>query len=180
MVRHGGNLWRRHPGVKSGSDLTLGERAADVLKHSFGTWTFLFSVICIEAAWMFIQFLLRKPFDPYPYILLNLGLSTLAAMQGSALQISANRGDFISAQVADHTRQNTDRLIEMNQEILVLLSEVKHLNEEMDQAREREVNEMGTVHIALNTIASRVDRLDKQVGDIKGQVNPQLKGKAND
>lgn len=172
MVRHGGHLWVRHPGVKSGKSLTLGERAADVLKHYFGTWAFLFSVVIVETGWMIVQsVILKHPFDPYPYILLNLGLSTLAAMQGSALQISSNRGDFISAQVAEHTRLNTEQLITMNKEmLLLLLQQVAHLNEEMDAARERDASDLGTIQVALNTLAGRIDKLDRDTATMDADM----------
>lgn len=108
MVRHGGHLWARHPGVRSGpSQLSLGERAADILKRYFGTWSALFAVAIWIAVWMLLQ---KASFawDKSPYILLNLCLSCLAAVQGIILQISANRGDRISAEVALHTERNTD------------------------------------------------------------------------
>lgn len=61
----------------------------------------------VIAAWVLLQ---RTSFrwDAYPFILLNLCLSCLAAVQGIILQISANRGDKISAAVALHTEGNTE------------------------------------------------------------------------
>src|ERR1700746_2790442 len=102
MVRTGRHLWRRHPAVPRPSP---GERAADGLKHYFGTWTALFSVALWIAAWVALQ-KTSVAWDKAPYILLNLCLSCLAAVQGIILQISANRGDRISAAVALHTQGN--------------------------------------------------------------------------
>lgn len=111
--------WESHPGVRSRHALTLGERAADFLKHWFGTWTALFSVLSFMAFWIIMQ-KTGAGWDAYPFILLNLCLSCVAAIQGIILQISANRGDRISAEVAVHTQDNTDVLIRTEGEILDL------------------------------------------------------------
>lgn len=135
MVRHGGHLWRTHPGVRSGAQLTTGERAADLLKRGFGTWTALFGVGASIGAWIILQ---RTPlkWDIYPYILLNLCLSCLAAVQGIILQISANRGDRISAEVALHTQANTDALMLMNQAQLEILRRLDHIDAELSARKQ--------------------------------------------
>jgi len=127
MPMHGGHLWHKHPGVRSGDQLSLGERAADHLKATFGSWTFLGVLNGFIAVWIIANLVLSRPFDPYPFILLNLGLSWLAAQQGGALQIAANRGDRISAEVAAHTRENTDSLIKINEQQLAILTELREL-----------------------------------------------------
>lgn len=139
MVRPGTRLWRRHPAV---GDLTFGEKAADWLKHWFGTWTALGGV----AVWIAVWVLLQKTavhWDLYPFILLNLCLSCLAAVQGIILQISANRGDRISGAVALHTQANTDKLAEqsglilnLQQEQMTLLAGIEHANAELNLIRE--------------------------------------------
>jgi uncharacterized membrane protein len=124
---HGGHLWRSHPGVRTGAQLTVGERAADRLKATFGSWTFLMILNGFIVVWIVVNLLLPKSFDPYPFILLNLGLSWLAAQQGGALQIAANRGDRISSEVALHTQANSDALIDMNKQQLAILEELREL-----------------------------------------------------
>lgn len=119
--------WHRHPGVRSGSQLTPGERAADVLKRYFGTWSALFAVAGWIAIWMALQKTGLR-WDPAPYILLNLCLSCLAAVQGIILQISANRGDRISAEVALHTSSNTDELMQLNRAQLDILARLDGLD----------------------------------------------------
>jgi uncharacterized membrane protein len=126
---HGGHLWRKHPGVRTGAQLTMGERAADRLKATFGSWAFIASLNAFIVAWIIANLLLARPFDAYPFILLNLGLSWLAAQQGGALQIAANRGDRIAAEVAAHTRANTDELLSINQRQLAILNELRELRE---------------------------------------------------
>ena len=109
MVRPGTRLWRRHPALGS-HRVTVGEKAADWLKHWFlGTWI----ALSLVAAWITVWIVLQRTsihWDLYPFILLNLCLSCLAAVQGIILQISANRGDKLNALVALHTERNTDQL----------------------------------------------------------------------
>jgi uncharacterized membrane protein len=107
VVRPGTRQWHRHPAFSRGP--TFGEKAADWLKHWFGTWTVLGLVAVWIAAWIALQ-RTSIHWDLYPFILLNLCLSCLAAVQGIILQISANRGDKVNAVVALHTEDNTDKL----------------------------------------------------------------------
>ena len=94
------NGWRRHPAVRSGEDLTLGERAADHLRNGMGSWGFVFGALIFLAGWMLGN--RNVGFDRYPFILLNLILSCLAAMQGAILLIAAKREDQISSDLAAH------------------------------------------------------------------------------
>jgi uncharacterized membrane protein len=106
------SLWTRHPGVRSGNELTLGERAADRLRGAMGSWGFVFGALLFLAGWMLGNG--GRGFDPYPFILLNLILSCLAAMQGAILLIAARRADQISAELALHDYQTNieaDQLI---------------------------------------------------------------------
>jgi uncharacterized membrane protein len=91
---------RRHPGVRQADQLTRGERAADRLRNGMGSWTFVFAALVFLAGWMIGNG--GSGFDPYPFILLNLILSCLAAMQGAILLIAARRADQISTELAAH------------------------------------------------------------------------------
>jgi uncharacterized membrane protein len=92
--------WHRHPGVRSGDRLSLGERSADRMRNSMGSWGFVFGSLGFLAVWMLYN--RKSGFDPYPFILLNLVLSCLAAMQGAILLIAAKRSDQISSELAQH------------------------------------------------------------------------------
>ena len=92
--------WNRHPGVVSGDELTFGERAADKMRNGMGSWAFVFCALIFLAAWMLYN--RNVGFDKYPFILLNLVLSCLAAMQGAILLIAAKREDQISSELAHH------------------------------------------------------------------------------
>ena len=96
-------IWHRHPAVRSNEQLTFGERAADRLRNGMGSWGFVISALVFLAGWMVGN--RNAGFDPYPFILLNLVLSCLAAMQGAILLIAARRSDQISAELAQHDYQ---------------------------------------------------------------------------
>ncbi len=137
MVTTGKHLWRKHPAVRTGGDLTPGERAADALRARFGSWGFLGLLNLIFCAEIGIHIATRGRFDP-GLLYLNLFLSWLAAQQGGALQIASNRGDRISAEVALHTQANTDTLTQQSGEILTLqqqqmqmLTGIEHLGAEL-------------------------------------------------
>jgi uncharacterized membrane protein len=99
-VRTGHHLWPGHPAIRTGDQLTIGERAADHLRNGMGSWTFVFVALVFLAGWMLGN--RGAGFDPYPFILLNLVLSCVAALQGAILLISARRADQISAALAVH------------------------------------------------------------------------------
>src|SRR5690349_6311800 len=104
--------WHRHPGVRSGDQLTRGERAADLLRNTMGSWGFVFGALAFLAGWMAGN--RNTGFDPYPFILLNLVLSCLAALQGAILLIAAKRADQISAELAMHdyeTNVEADKIV---------------------------------------------------------------------
>jgi len=106
------NVWQKHPGVRSGDDLTLGERAADRLRGVMGSWGFVIGALLFLAGWTLGN--RAHGFDPYPFILLNLILSCLAALQGAILLIAARRADQISSELAIHdyqTNLEADRVI---------------------------------------------------------------------
>ncbi|HEX9173903.1 MAG TPA: DUF1003 domain-containing protein [Telluria sp.] len=77
-------------------DSTFGERAADAVARFGGSWTFIMLFMLVLAAWVVVNSLLlvrsgHKPFDPFPYILLNLFLSMLASIQAPVILMSQNR-----------------------------------------------------------------------------------------
>lgn len=90
-----------------------------------GTWTALGLTGGIVVFWLaFVT-------DPGE-LRLNLGLSCVAAVQGIILQISANRGDRISAEVALHTQANTDELMTLNRQQLQILTELQQIRKTIE------------------------------------------------
>ena len=117
--------WHHHPHVRSGKSLTRGERAADVMRNGMGSWVFVFGALIFLAIWMIING--KHGFDPYPFILLNLILSCLAAMQGAILLIAAKRQDQISSELATHTFQVDKETLDLTREIAKLAKRIDEL-----------------------------------------------------
>jgi len=124
--------WHHHPGVRSGDQLTLGERAADRMRSMMGSWPFVFSFFGVMVLWAIVNSVFylggsngKHGFDPYPYILLNLFLSMLAGVQAAALLIAARRADAISSEIAIHTEKNTDDLKALVSDNTALTQQVK-------------------------------------------------------
>lgn len=73
--------------------LTFGDKLADRIAAIGGSWSFIMGFFIVLISWMMINTvsLFEKPFDPYPFILLNLVLSCLAALQAPIIMMSQNR-----------------------------------------------------------------------------------------
>lgn len=104
--------------------LTFGEKVADNIAVFGGSWTFIISFFSFLLIWIAVNIFLftSKPFDPYPFILLNLILSCLAAIQAPIIMMSQNRQEFKDRQRAEH-----DYKINLKAEL-----EIKLLSEKMD------------------------------------------------
>src|ERR1019366_7336594 len=131
--------WHKHPGVRTGDQLSLGERSADRMRNMMGSWPFVFTFFAVMIVWAIVNTLLfehilhHKAFDPYPYILLNLFLSMLAGVQAAALLIAAKRADAISSEVALHTANNTDDIKTLIAENTVLTEAMKKITDLRDE-----------------------------------------------
>jgi uncharacterized membrane protein len=124
--------WHTHPGVRSGDDLSIGERAADRMRSVMGSWPFVFGFFAVMITWAIVNSVFylggkhgKHGFDPYPYILLNLFLSMLAGVQAAALLIAAKRSDAVASEIAMHTERNTEDLKALVTDNTRLTSEVK-------------------------------------------------------
>jgi uncharacterized membrane protein len=106
------------------SSLTLGERLADGLAKFGGSWSFIGIFMAMMVIWMGINsfVLMEKPFDPFPFILLNLALSCLAALQAPVIMMSQNRQE-----AKDRLRSELDYEINRKAEV-----EIRKLHERMD------------------------------------------------
>jgi uncharacterized membrane protein len=104
--------------------LTLGERVADRVAEFGGSWRFIIAFAAIVVAWIAFNTiqLLARPFDPFPYILLNLVLSCLAAVQAPVIMMSQNRQE-----AKDRLRAEHDYRVNLKAEL-----EVRLLHEKLD------------------------------------------------
>lgn len=94
---------------------TLGQRAADAIAKFAGSWAFIFSFAGVLILWMVVNALLAtKAFDPYPFILLNLVLSCVAAIQAPLIMMSQNRQEE-----KDRRRAENDYKVNLKTEIMI-------------------------------------------------------------
>ena len=94
---------------------TLGQRAADTIAKFAGSWAFIFSFAGVLVLWMVVNAILAtKAFDPYPFILLNLVLSCVAAIQAPLIMMSQNRQEE-----KDRHRAENDYKVNLKTEIMI-------------------------------------------------------------
>ena len=94
---------------------TLGQRAADAIAKFAGSWAFIFSFAGVLILWMVVNAILAtKAFDPYPFILLNLVLSCVAAIQAPLIMMSQNRQEE-----KDRRRAENDYKVNLKTEIMI-------------------------------------------------------------
>jgi uncharacterized membrane protein len=132
------STWHQHPAVRSGNQLTLGERAADRMRNTMGSWSFVFGFFAFMILWAVINSVFylggshgKHGYDPFPYILLNLFLSMMAGVQAAALLIAAKRADAIASEIAIHTEHNTDDIKALLQQNVELTNAVRALTQEV-------------------------------------------------
>jgi uncharacterized membrane protein len=133
--------------------ITFGQRIADKVASFGGSWTFIISFGVFIFIWISINmfWLINKGFDPYPFILLNLILSCLAALQAPVIMMSQNRQEE-----KDRDRSKKDYMINLKSEL-----EIRTLHEKIDHFimnQQQELLEIQKVQIdMMNDILKHVD-----------------------
>jgi len=114
--------------------LTFGERLSDRIATFGGSWRFIILFGAVLFGWIILNaiFLLNRGFDPYPFILLNLILSCLAAIQAPIIMMSQNR-----AETRDRLRAENDYKVNLKAEL-----EIRHLHEKIDHLLGRQYNRL--------------------------------------
>lgn len=135
------------------AELTVGQKIADRVAAFGGSWTFIITFFSFIIVWMIINiwFLAAKPFDPYPFILLNLILSCLAAIQAPIIMMSQNRQEQKDRQRSEH-----DYKINLKAEL-----EIKLLSEKMDHLLVHQNNKL------LEIQEVQIDYLEDLMKEIK-------------
>ena len=122
-LRHSINVNQAHT-----EELSLGDRIADGMADVAGSWGFILSFLAILFVWIVLNSiqLLMHSFDPFPFILLNLVLSCVAAIQAPVIMMSQNRQEK-----KDRIRSEQDYHINLKAEILIedIISRLKRLEE---------------------------------------------------
>ncbi|MBA2436594.1 MAG: DUF1003 domain-containing protein [Chthoniobacterales bacterium] len=121
-------------GKEFDKDLTFGERLSDKIASFGGSWTFIIVFFTVLMIWIVINgiILATRAFDPYPFILMNLILSCLAAIQAPIIMMSQNR-----AEARDRARAENDYKVNLKAEL-----EIRHLHEKIDHLLRKQYNRL--------------------------------------
>jgi len=135
------------------SKLTLGAALADRIASFGGSWKFIILFASVLLVWVLVNTvaLAAKPFDPYPFILLNLILSCLAAIQAPVIMMSQNRQE-----AKDRLRSEHDYRVNLKAEL-----EIRHLHEKVDHLLSRQwerLAEIQEIQIELLTEVASLAR----------------------
>ena len=133
--------------------LTFGERLSDRIAEFGGSWKFLitFGVVIIVWIGANVALLATRAFDPYPFILLNLILSCLAAVQAPVIMMSQNR-----AEARDRLRAENDYKINLKAEL-----EIRHLHEKIDHLLRRQYNRLFEIQQIQIELLEEISRQKK-------------------
>ena len=127
--------------------LTFGQRVADRVAIFGGSWAFIGIFLTAMFAWMAINGDLQQPFDPYPYILLNLILSCVAALQAPVIMMSQNRQN-----ARDRIDARCDYDVNVRAEVQIVA-----LHAKLDAAREQEWARLADLLITQNDRLQRIE-----------------------
>ena len=152
------------------ASMGLGERVADRVAQFGGSWRFIGLFGGILVVWMAINtwVLVQHPFDPYPFILLNLVLSTIAALQAPVIMMSQNR-----QAAKDRIQANQDYEINLMAEI-----EIRDLHDKLDSLRFKQWHELWHIQKRqmelLEHLCHRAQNPDLPVPEPKPYVPPEV------
>lgn len=137
--------------------LTFGQKVADKVATFGGSWTFIISFLVFILLWIGINifWLVHKAFDPYPFILLNLMLSCLAALQAPVIMMSQNRQSD-----KDRERAKKDYMVNLKSEL-----EIRALHEKIDHLIIRQQQDLMEVqNVQIEMLDDILDRMVKDEG----------------
>lgn len=146
--------------LETDARLTFGQRLADKIAEFGGSWTFIISFFALLILWILINiyFLGSQPFDPYPFILLNLILSCIAALQAPVIMMSQNRQED-----KDRRRSRSDYMVNLKAEM-----EVRGLHAKIDLLISEQMQHLFHIQQAQLDLLTKIEkRLDKQIEEQK-------------
>ena len=134
--------------------LTVGERLSDRIAEFGGSWKFILSFAAVLIGWIVLNavFLFNRGFDPYPFILLNLILSCLAAIQAPIIMMSQNR-----AEARDRLRAENDYKVNLKAEL-----EIRHLHEKIDHLLRKQYNRLFEIQQIQLELLEEISQKRKQ------------------
>jgi CRP/FNR family cyclic AMP-dependent transcriptional regulator len=137
------SLASKNPNDEFEEELSIGDRVADKIAEFGGSWVFIISFVMFMTVWIIINGLQLyiKPFDEFPFILLNLMLSSVAAIQAPVIMMSQNR-----AQKKDRLKADLDYQVNIKSELML-----QQLHKKMDQLVDDDIRPMRIELDALKT-----------------------------
>jgi uncharacterized membrane protein len=138
------------------NELSFADRLSDKIAEFGGSWKFIISFLSMMAVWMAVNiyFYHEKGFDPYPFILLNLVLSCIAALQAPVIMMSQNRQE-----TKDRIRSEHDYQVNLASEL-----QIRMLHEKLDHLmhnQHRQMIEIQQIQMELiQEIEEKIDRLN--------------------
>lgn len=142
------------------AQLTIGERVADQVAAFGGSWPFIGVFLAMMVVWMAVNEEMGKPFDPYPFILLNLILSCLAAIQAPIIMMSQNR-----QAARDRLEARNDFEVNLRAEM-----EIMALHEKLDQVRTKDITDL----------VRAIEEQTHRILALEEQLNARAVGSRND
>lgn len=150
---------------------SLGDRVADGVASFGGSWTFIISFCAFLAVWMMMNLVLgaNEAFDAYPFILLNLVLSTIAALQAPVIMMSQRRQEQ-----KDRLRALNDYKVNLKAEL-----EIRHLHEKVDHLLNRQWERLTEIQqIQIEMMRDQAKKTERALKAVKSAKPPQKKTKA--
>ncbi len=141
------SLASKNPNDEIEEQLSFGDRISDKMASFGGSWSFIFLFLSIMTLWISANLvqLWFHPFDEYPFILLNLMLSTVAALQGPVIIMSQNR-----AQKKDRIKADLDYIVNVKSELML-----QQLHQKMDRLMDEELLDIRKEIVQLKTTSKK-------------------------
>jgi uncharacterized membrane protein len=142
---------------------TFGEKIADKVAAFGGSWNFIIFFFLILMGWIAVNttWIVQRPFDPYPFILLNLILSCLAAIQAPVIMMSQNRKE-----AKDRKRAEEDYVVNMKAEI-----EIRNLHQKIDLLTLEQMKNLFEIQkVQCNLLEELHQKLDAHLAGNKGKA----------
>lgn len=153
------SLASKNVNVEIEERLSVGDRIADKVAEFGGSWSFILSFMFFMGLWMGLNTsqILFKPFDEHPFILLNLMLSTIAALQAPVIMMSQNR-----AQKKDRLRADLDYQVNLKSELML-----QQLHAKIDEVRATDLDQIQSTLQELAALKQRFEELERVAENAK-------------
>ena len=149
---------------KNNHNLSLGQRLADRIAVVAGSWPFIVGLLVLLFAWMAVNtyFVVIGAWDPYPFILLNLFLSTLAAFQAPVILMSQNR-----AAERDRAKAEKDYYINRKAEREIKIIKLELIDLKHNLLKQSRSKELAGLEFEIQGLHSEIQKMENALGQKK-------------